>query len=133
MLEDRHYMRQPSFRSRRSATVMLLIINVVAFVVQCIRYGYPPLPLADDYFALSVEGLRHGYVWQLLTFQFMHGGVLHLLLHCWSIYIFGRAVEKAPGQRRLPTLYFSSGIICGPFHALAEVLLPSAIRGTVVG
>src|SRR6266550_3955256 len=123
MLEDRHYMRQPSFRSRRSATVMLLIINVVAFVVQCIRYGYPPLPLADDYFALSSWGLRHGYVWQLLTFQFMHGGVLHLLLNCWAIYMFGREVEEALGRRSFLTLYFASGIIGGLTQvAFGEVL-----------
>src|SRR2546423_3377705 len=132
MLDDRLYMRRPAFGPPRPATIFLLIISAVASGLQFLIYRFTRFPL-DDYFALSVEGLRHGYVWQLLTFQFMHGGVLHLLLHCWSIYIFGRAVEKAPGQRRLPTLYFSSGIICGPFHALAEVLLPSAIRGTVVG
>src|SRR5438105_120628 len=132
MLEDRHYMREPSYRSPRSMTVTLLIVNVVAFVIQSVRYGYPPALPPNDLFALSAEGLRHGYVWQLLTFQFMHGGLLHLLLNCWAIYIFGREVEEALGQRSFLTLYFSSGIIGGLFQALAEVLLPGAFGGPVV-
>ena len=36
-------------------------------------------------------------VWQLLTYQFMHGGLIHLLLNCWAIFIFGREVESALG------------------------------------
>ena len=41
--------------------------------------GYPhSLSIEDHYFALSVEGLKNGFVWQLLTYQFMHAGVLHI-------------------------------------------------------
>src|SRR5881396_2998042 len=99
MLEDRSYMRRRSaFESRGSATVALLVINVLAFLAQIIN-GYPPRITSDDYFALSVEGLRHGYVWQLITFQFMHGGWLHLLLNCWAIFVFGRDVEDALGKK----------------------------------
>jgi membrane associated rhomboid family serine protease len=29
-------------------------------------------------FALSLEGLRDGRYWQLVTYMFMHGGYLHL-------------------------------------------------------
>src|SRR5882672_4115677 len=132
MLADRHYMRRPSF-SGRSATVTILIINVVAFVLQILHYGYPPVPRGNDYLALSVEGLRHGYVWQLLTFQFMHGNFIHLLLNCWAIFVFGREVEDALGRRSFFTLYFSSGVIGGLLQALAGVLLGGHFAGTVVG
>ena len=86
-----------------------------------------------DYFALSVDGLRHGFVWQLLTYQFMHGGWLHLLLNCWAIYVFGREVEGTLGWKRFLTLYFSSGVIGGLFQALAGVLLGGAFAAPVVG
>ncbi len=76
----------------------------------------------NGYFALSVEGLRHGFVWQLLTYQFMHGGLLHLLLNCWAIYVFGREVEETLGRNSFLTLYFTSGVIGGLFQALAGVL-----------
>jgi membrane associated rhomboid family serine protease len=133
MLEDRHYMRQPGFRSPWAATVVLLVVNVAAFVLELVCYG-PRLAIpSDDYFALNVEGLRHGHVWQLLTYQFMHGGWLHLLLNCWAIYVFGRAVEEALGRRSFLALYFSSGVIGGLFQALAMVLLGSRFETSVVG
>jgi membrane associated rhomboid family serine protease len=121
MLEDRYYMRRSPFDTQRSATMLLLVANVVAFLGECIVYGYPPgSHIAwGDKFALSWEGLSHGYVWQLLTFQFMHAGLLHLLFNCWAIFVFGREVEATLGVRRFLTLYFASGAIGGLVQTLA--------------
>src|SRR5260370_37884077 len=47
----------------------------------------------------------------------MHGGILHLVLNCWAIFVFGREVEAALGRKSFLTLYFSSGIIGGLFQA----------------
>ncbi|MEI7938371.1 MAG: rhomboid family intramembrane serine protease [Verrucomicrobiota bacterium] len=132
MLEDRYYMRQPTFRPVWSATVVLLVVNVVAFILQNVLYRFSTFPV-DRWFALSVWGLRHGFVWQLLTYQFMHGGLLHLLLNCWAIYVFGREVEETLGLKRFLTLYFTSGVIGGLFQALAGVLLGGAFAAPVVG
>ena len=118
MLEDRYYMRRPEFDTRRSATLALLVANVVAFVVECLNYGYPPLFHRGDYFALSWEGLRHGYVWQLFTFQFLHGNLLHLLFNGLAIFTIGREMEAALGVKRYLTLYFASGVVGGLFQAL---------------
>jgi membrane associated rhomboid family serine protease len=132
MLEDRYYMRRPTFRLGWSATVVLLVVNVVAFILQKALEHFTSIPV-DDLFALSVGGLRHGFVWQLLTYQFMHGGWLHLLLNCWAIYIFGREIEETLGRSSFLTLYFSSGIIGGLFQALAGVLLGGVFALPVVG
>src|SRR5215470_2134141 len=96
MLEDRLYMRRPRFDSYRSATLWLIAINVVAFLVQ-VAASFTQFRI-DDYFALSLGGLKHGYVWQLLTFQFMHGGWLHLIVNCMMLFLFGREVEEALGR-----------------------------------
>src|ERR1700733_3831846 len=102
MLEDRDYMRQPEygeprwrprFRPRWSWTLALLVVNAVVFVVECILCGYPPALSQGNYFALSVEGIKHGYVWQFLTFQFMHAGLLHIFFNSWAIWVFGRHFE----------------------------------------
>ena len=132
MLEDRYYMRRPTFRFSWSATVVLLMVNVVAFIIQSAVERFSNFP-TNAWFALSVEGLRHGFVWQLLTYQFMHGGLLHLLLNCWAIYIFGREVEETLGPKSFLTLYFTSGIIGGLFQALAGVLLGGHFAVPVVG
>ena len=125
-------MRRPAFGSLWSATVVLLVVNVVAFILQQVLYRFSTIPV-DGWFALSLWGLRHGFVWQLLTYQFMHGGWLHLLLNCWAIYVFGREVEATLGRGSFLTLYFSSGVIGGLFQALAGVLLDGRFAAPVVG
>ena len=100
-------------------TVMLLIANVVAFLLECFRYGGTPHFPPGDYLALSWSGLKSGYVWQLITFQFLHAGIWHLIFNCWAIYMFGREVEIALGAKRFLVLYFSSGVVGGLFQALA--------------
>jgi membrane associated rhomboid family serine protease len=133
MLEDREYMRAPGIETRRPVTITLLIFNVVAFVLQNMAgHWFPNLPV-NPLFALSVEGLRHGYVWQLLTYQFMHGGLVHLLLNCWVIYMFGREVESALGRKHFLSLYFTSGVFGGLLQVLGAVLWSSHFGGSVVG
>jgi membrane associated rhomboid family serine protease len=134
MLEDRYYMRRAPFEVWRSTTILLILVNVGAFIAQCILYGtYPPNPLPNDYFALSLNGLRHGYVWQLVTFQFMHSGILHLLLNCLAIFMFGREVEEALGRNKYLLLYFSSGIIGGLAQCAAGLVFGGLFAAPVVG
>lgn len=139
MLENRDYMRAPSFEPRWPVTVTLLIVNVVAFVLQAISYrAFLPayanaVPPTDAFFALSVTGLKAGYLWQLLTFQFMHGGLVHLLLNCWGLYVFGRAVEEALGRRSFLLLYFSSGVLGGLLQMLGALVWKTNFGGMVVG
>jgi len=134
MLEDRDYMRQPDYRElRMSFTVALLLINAIVFLIECVTCGYPPLFSTGNYFALSVEGLRHGFVWQLLTYQFMHAGLLHIFLNCWAIYVFGRAIEETLGPKKFLTLFLSSGVIGGLLQSVAGWICPHYFGGAVVG
>ena len=126
-------MRRSPFDPRRSATVVLLIALVAVFLGKLIAGRFfPSFPL-NDYFALSVAGLRHGFVWQLLTFQFLHGGWLHLIFNCWAIYVFGRELEEALGAKRFLALYFLSGTIGGLVQALFGLLLGGWFAIPVMG
>jgi membrane associated rhomboid family serine protease len=138
MLEDRDYMRQPDYLPRLSLTAVLLLVNAVVFLVECLTSANPtqlaPLnPFFYQYFALSVEGLKHGFVWQLLTYQFMHAGLLHLLLNSWAIYVFGRAIEETVGRGKFLSLFLTSGVVGGIFQVLAALLWPGLFGGPVVG
>jgi len=134
MLEDRDYMRQPAYHEPRvSFTVALLIVNAVVFLVHLVASNSPPaVEIESSYFALSLDGLKHGFVWQLLTFQFMHAGWMHIIFNSLAIYFFGRPVETALGRRHFLTLYLASGIIGGLVQMLFARLLPS-FDGAVVG
>jgi len=135
MLEDRDYMRPPDFVERRiSFTILLLIVNAAAFVIQMLaaQISLRGAEFEFSYLALSLDGLRSGYVWQLLTFQFMHAGWLHLIFNSLAIFFFGRPVETALGGGRFLVVYFSSGIIGGLVQMLFALAFP-ALGGSVVG
>jgi membrane associated rhomboid family serine protease len=130
MLEDRDYMRQSSSGWRWSATLTLVVTLIVAFILQITVLKHSEF---SDYLPLSLEGIKHGFVWQLLTFQFLHGGWLHLLFNCWTLYMFGREVEWTLGKARFLILYFSSGVVGGLFQVLVSLLWPNYFGGPVVG
>jgi membrane associated rhomboid family serine protease len=123
---------------RRSAfgpwpvTNALLLANVAAFILQILAQKFLPRFPLDHYLGLSLTGLREGYVWQLLTFQFLHGGILHLLLNSWGIYVFGHAVEQTLGRKRLLDVYLMSGVAGGGLHVLGSLLFPSHF-GVITG
>jgi membrane associated rhomboid family serine protease len=128
MLEDREYMRQPAYQEPRiSFTVVLLIVNTLAFLAQLLasQMFLRGTQIEEQYFALSLEGLKSGYVWQLLTFQFMHAGWLHLIFNGVAIFFFGRSVETILGRGRFLAVYFSSGILGGVVQMLFALMFQS--------
>jgi membrane associated rhomboid family serine protease len=157
MLEDRDYMRQPEYPEPRwtprfhfqwSWTVALLIAYAVVFLAELAAqrffpdnhffHGYSVLTkngpaFQPGFLPLSAEGLSHGYAWQLVSYQFLHAGWLHLLLNCWVIYAFGRELEALLGAKRFLALMFSSGIVGGVFQVLVALVWPQYFGGPVVG
>jgi membrane associated rhomboid family serine protease len=70
----------------------------------------------DHWLALSKTGLTHGLVFQLLTYQFLHGSFLHLLFNVIGLYFFGRAIEEMLGSAGMLKLYLASGVVGGLLH-----------------
>ena len=150
MLEDRDYMRQPAYDDvpgigrllkvhNWSWTVVLLAVNLLVFIVQCALSQQhltlslePQNEFLDKYFALSLEGLKHGCLWQLFTYQFMHGSLMHILLNGWAIYVFGRILEDVVGGRNLLYIMLSSGVLGGLFQVAVAAYWPQ-FDGPVVG
>jgi membrane associated rhomboid family serine protease len=132
MLQDRQYMRRTTGPSWFSATVLLIILNVVAYVVEIVTtkvYG----PNVHGLFALSLDGLKHGYIWQLLSFQFMHANELHLAFNCLGIYFFGRDVEQFLGRKSFWALYLTSGVAGGLVQVGLALLLGGRFEAPMVG
>jgi membrane associated rhomboid family serine protease len=88
-----------------------MAINIGVFVCDAILKSQK-IELSD-YLALSVEGLQKGYIWQILTFQFMHGGIMHIFLNMLTLYFIGRMLEAGIGKKEFLRLYLISGAFGG--------------------
>ena len=94
------------------AVRFLLIANGVVFVLQWISQ----LAAGSWFtllFSLSSAGIRHLFLWQLVTYMFLHGGIWHILLNMLGLFFFGPETERALGTRRFIALYLISGILGG--------------------
>ena len=47
------------------------------------------------------------FPWQMLTYAFLHGSVLHLALNMYALWMFGSRLEAVWGPRRFAFYYFS--------------------------
>ena len=125
MLDDRSYMRANPHRSTWSAAVTLLVAVVVCFALQEIAVMYFQRGgWVIEHLALSTGGLRQGFIWQLITFQFLHVDFWHLLGNGIGLWFFGRFVEERLGSQALLKLYFLAGICGGALQAALGLIVP---------
>jgi membrane associated rhomboid family serine protease len=65
----------------------------------------------------------HFAIWQLFTYLFLHGGIGHLLINMFSLWMFGSMLESDWGTRRFLKYYF----ICGVGAGLCDVAVNAAL------
>lgn len=96
----------------------LLILNGLVFFIemlflQALHIG--EISLADVFqrmFALMPIG-RGFLPWQLLTYQFMHGGFLHLFFNMLALWMFGMELENIWGSKKFLIYYLTCGVFAG--------------------
>lgn len=90
----------------------LLIANVAVFVVQALM-DRAAAGFVEELFGLGAAGFMRHYYWQFLTYQFLHGSVLHILLNLLMLFMMGPELERAVGARDFALLYLLSGVLGG--------------------
>ncbi len=56
--------------------------------------------------SLIPERVLHGWIWQLVSYSFLHAGLMHLLLNMLTLWMFGSQLESGWGGRRFLEYYF---------------------------
>lgn len=118
-----------------SITSLLIVANLIVFIWWEVTSVYfrSAFDFTNTYFALSKDGLFHGYVWQLLTFQFLHVSPSHFAFNMVSLFFIGRALEPMMSRKQFLTLYLGSGLAGGVFQSLLGLAFPSVFGGPVLG
>lgn len=69
--------------------------------------------------AFTVEtAVLEGEIWRFITFQFLHGNVLHVLFNCIGIFFFGPWLERWWGSVKFTIYYLLCGIGGAAFFTL---------------
>ena len=108
-------------------TLTLIAANVIVFLLQLAAPGivvpFALWPLGSARFAGANVSFEP---WQLITYAFLHGGLVHIAFNMFAFYMFGGSIEQVFGARRYLVYYF----VCVVSAAVAQLAV-SALSGTV--
>lgn len=100
------------------AVKVLLWTNVAAFVVTWF------VPTIGVYLGLEpARVIGHYWLWQPITYMFIHAGALHILFNMLALWWFGVELERLWGTKFFVRFYFASGL-AGAALTILVALLP---------
>ena len=87
------------------AVKWLIIANIAAFVVSLISRA------VIEYLGLSPQlVLERGWIWQPVTYLFLHDGIFHILWNMLILWMFGVELERLWGTRFFLQYYAVTGV-----------------------
>ncbi len=107
-----------SFPPFGGVTKKLVLANLAVYALWLFSQFSTPLRLLFGYLALTPALVVHGEIWQLVTYGFVHTGILEVLFNMLSLWFIASYLEAEKGSKWLTEIYFLS-IIGGGLIATA--------------
>ncbi len=104
----------------------LLISNVLIYFIEMMNMNtvlgsFALWPIVPDQFRALMGEYYHFQIWQLISYAFLHGSVMHILLNMYALWLFGIALENRWGSRRFAIYYF----VCVLGAGLVQLMVTS--------
>jgi len=80
-------------------------------------------PLASDSIVFTEPQLYSFMPWQLISYGFLHGSVMHLLLNMYALWLFGAALENLWGARTFAIYY----LFCLAGAGITQIVITSIV------
>lgn len=104
---------------------------VTSFLCLLLQHIFPSLVY---YFGLNPHRLfKNGWIWQPITYQFLHGNFLHLFFNMFLLWFLGRRLEEIWGSFEFLRYYLICGIGAGIVSALVSPATTIGASGSIYG
>lgn len=100
----------PGIGGRTYITWALLAINIAVWLLMQISGGSSNPDTLLRFGAMFGPLVAAGDYWRLFTAIFLHVHLLHLLMNCFGLWIFGKLVEGVYGRPRFIVMYLTAGL-----------------------
>jgi len=127
-MNNYYYKSGPSFSlgtSMTPAVKKLIYINAGVFLFQQITssqiillFGLIPKLVFSDL-----------YVWQLFTYQFLHGGFFHILFNMFALWMFGCELERQWGSQFFMKYY----LLCAIWAGISSTIFTASSTTPIIG
>jgi len=89
------------------AVKALIYANVAGYLI---TWMAPSLRLTEILGLRPMAVVENFWIWQPVTYMFLHGGLLHVLFNMLALWMFGVELERLWGTRFFTTYYFVAGV-----------------------
>ncbi len=122
------------FPGSSTVTTVLITVNVGMTLLILLMWGTsgpgagpmrflsPPGAVLWLFGAKSRPEVFQGEAWRLVTANYLHGGLLHLLFNCYALSTLGPLIEETFGARKFFVIY----TVCGVFALFVSALFSPA-------
>jgi rhomboid protease GluP len=123
-------------------TYIFLAFNLIYFILMFfagLNLFPNPLEGSTDQHILIAFGakvnslIQAGEVWRLLTSNFIHIGIIHLIFNLYALWALGPLTEKSYGRRRFFMIYILSGLGGSIASFLFTTALSAGASGSIFG
>jgi membrane associated rhomboid family serine protease len=93
----------------------IIVVTSVVSVIDLFSLG-----AISHFGALSLDGIKHLFLWQIFIYPLLHAGPVHLIFNMLWLYMLGPIIEPVLGKQRFLMLYIVSGLTGGAAFLLAQ-------------
>ncbi len=112
------------------ALKLIVIVTSAAFVATYIPYWLLHWEAPFVWLGLTPYLVMHkGFLWQPVTYLFLHGNIMHILFNLFALWMFGSDLERTWGSRQFLFYFF----LCGVGAAIFDVLMQPSARVPTIG
>lgn len=106
------------------AVLVILVVNVAIFLLYAILSPFSQHIALFFKLLMQIPALAagHFFVWQFVTYMFMHADPFHLIFNMLVLWFFASRLEYRWGSTRFVRFYFTVGICSGLFHTALAYL-----------
>jgi membrane associated rhomboid family serine protease len=114
-------------------TAIITALNVAVFVWIWRHGGIDKTGAALEYGSVEALHVWAGEYWRVVSYMFLHGGVMHLVMNMYVLVGWGPPLERALGTKRFVLFYFLTGIAAGCTSVIGAGLFPGthSVNGSV--
>jgi uncharacterized protein len=112
-----------------SPSMVIIVLCVLSFLLETIP-GIGEIYISVFQFDPSSLMSRP---WTLITYMFLHSGLVHLFLNMLVLYFFGTAFERRVGNKQLLAVFFTAGILSAIGYTFLSRPIFDIAPGAMIG
>ena len=115
-------MNQYRFNMRRRLTSGIKVLIIANVAIYLLGWLLPELNKYLVIYGGLVPELftKHFFLWQPVTYMFLHGSFMHLFFNMFALWMFGTELEQQWGTKFFLQYYFISGVGAGILSAIIQ-------------